>query len=162
MPGSFLPIFSLIRPTSQKLFIRTFVRNPGTDFFWQIGKKKPFFGKKIGQFLANFSKNLEINKNHLNSFYVKILGHLDHFLAKYGHFLPFLAHFGFYNNIRKYNENPGRAKCPFSRYRPYLLNRSTDFKDLGHFGKQRLRAITCKKLSILDQPNLSTPYVKKH
>ena len=59
--------------------------------------------------MADFAEILGIDKNPLNTSYVKILGHLGHFLAKYGNFLSFLAHFGLYNYI---GENAGRASYP--------------------------------------------------
>ena len=78
----------------------------GYQFFCRVSKKYAVFRPKIGKFSAKFPKILQINKNHLNTSYVKILGHLGHFLAKYDHFWSFLAHFGLYNYI---GEKAGRA-----------------------------------------------------
>ena len=79
-------------------------------FFFQLaclnfGKNYRFW-QKNGHFSADFAEILGIHKNHLNTSYVKIVGHLGHFLAKYDHFRSFLAHFGLYNYI---GENAGRA-----------------------------------------------------
>ena len=72
----------------------------------EFRQKWPFLAKN-GHFSADFVEILGIDKNHLNtSSYVKILGHLGHFLATYGHFWSFLAHFGQYNYI---GENAGLA-----------------------------------------------------
>ena len=64
----------------QKLFL----------IFCRIGEKKSFFRQKIGQFLTKFAKILQMNKNHLNTSYVKIVGHLGHF---FWHFWSFLVIF---------------------------------------------------------------------
>ena len=56
-------------------------------------RKKRFFCPKIGQFSTKISQILGIDKNHQNTSYVKFLGHLEHFWAKYGHFWSFFAHF---------------------------------------------------------------------
>ena len=63
----------------------------------------------FGHFWADFAEIWGNDKNHLNTSYVKILSHLGHFLAKYGHFWSFLAHFGLYNYI---GENAGRTSYP--------------------------------------------------
>ena len=55
------------------------------------------FRPKIDKFLAKFPRILEINKKHLNTAYVKILGHLGHFWQNMAIFGNFLAHFGLYN-----------------------------------------------------------------
>ena len=76
--------------------------------FLKIAKNDPFW-PKIGYRSADFAEILGIDKNHLNTSYVKFLGHLGHFLAKYGHFWSFLAHFGLYKYIGEY---AGRASIP--------------------------------------------------
>jgi hypothetical protein len=68
-------------------------------FFLAESAKKNVFSSNFVQFLANFSKNLEINKNHLNTLHVQILGQLDHYWTKMAIFGHFLAHFGLYNYI---------------------------------------------------------------
>ena len=64
-------------------------------FNWHawISAKMTVFLTKNGHFSADFAEILGIDKNHQNTSYVKILGYLGHFLAKYGHFCSFLAHF---------------------------------------------------------------------
>ena len=57
-------------------------------------EKSTVFRPKTAKNRQNFPKFWDLIKNHLNALYVKILGHLDHFLAKYGNFWPFFAHFG--------------------------------------------------------------------
>ena len=68
-------------------FFNTFFKIAKNDRFWQ----------KKGHFLADFAEILGIDEKHVNTSYVKILGHLGHYLAKYYHFRSFLAHFGLYN-----------------------------------------------------------------
>ena len=70
---------------------------PKTIIFADFGV---FFGKnyrfwtKSGHFLADLGKILGIDKNHLNTSYVKIVGHLGHFwqnMTIFGHFWLTLA-----------------------------------------------------------------------
>ena len=83
--------------------------------FYRVGKKMGVFCPKIGQFLVKIYKILEINKNHLNTQYVQIMGHLKHFWAQNSNFCPFLGHFSPYYFIR---ESAGRRLYLLSRYRP--------------------------------------------
>ena len=71
----------------------------------KIAKNDRFWPKK-GHFSADFAEILGIDENYLNTCYVNILGHLGHFLAKYGHFCSFLAHFGLYNYIGEMPAEP--------------------------------------------------------
>ena len=61
--------------------------------FCPVGKKTGVFCPKIGQFSVKIYKILEINKNHLNTPYIQIIGHLEHFWPKNGIFSPFWAIF---------------------------------------------------------------------
>ena len=66
-------------------------------FFFSTGmpenlKKLPFLAKKLA-FFADFAEILGIDKNHLNTSYVRILGHLGPFLAKYGNFIDIFGPF---------------------------------------------------------------------
>ena len=74
--------------------------------YFHYTSKNAIFWPKIGHRSADFAEILGIDKNHLNTSYVKILGYLGHFLAKYGHFWSFLAHFGLYNYIGKMPAEP--------------------------------------------------------
>ena len=89
--GTFIPIFRPIGP-----FPRIFLDVPSKIFF-QIAhaknEKNAVFWPKKGKKWAKFFKILEFDKSPINTSYVQILGHLDHFLLKYDNFLPFLAHF---------------------------------------------------------------------
>ena len=58
------------------------------NFCW-FSKKMRVFCPKIGQFSTKISKILEINKNHQNTCYSQILGHLEHFWPKNGYFSIF-------------------------------------------------------------------------
>ena len=72
--------------------VGNFLRSLGMHFFAKKKQKNKFdFSAENGHFLANFSKHLEINKNHLNTFYVQILGHLDHYWAQNSCFFVFLT-----------------------------------------------------------------------
>ena len=55
-------------------------------------RKKTFFRPKIGKSFTKFTKILQINKKHLNTSYVKIVGHLGdfclHFWSLFGPFWP--------------------------------------------------------------------------
>ena len=95
-------------------------------------QKKRVFCPKIGQFSTKNFKILGINKNHLNTSYVKFLGHFGHFWPFFGHFRPFLGHFWPYSFIR---ECADQASYPLSRYRRQLLNRSSERAHLGLVGK---------------------------
>ena len=95
---------------THKLSVKNFFSN-----FFPIGKKTGVFCPKIGQFLVKIYKILEINKNHLNTQYVQIMGHLKHFWAQNSNFCPFLGHFSPYYFIR---ESAGRRLYLLSRYRP--------------------------------------------
>ena len=55
--------------------------------------KTVFFYKKIKQFSVKIYKILEINKYHLNTPYIQIIGHLKHFWPKNCIFCPFFDHF---------------------------------------------------------------------
>ena len=73
--------------------------------------KKSVFQPKIGQFLTKFAQILQMNKNHLNTSYVKIVGHMGHFLAFLVIFCHFLAPFGLYNYI---GERPAEPLPPLA------------------------------------------------
>ena len=64
-------------------------------FFFFENRQKLCFWPKNGHFLVDFAEILGINKNHLNTSYVKILGHLGHFwqnMAIFFNFWPILAY----------------------------------------------------------------------
>ena len=62
--------------------------------FFRTGKKKIL--KKNAIFWQFFFFNFEINRNYLNAFYVKILGHLGIFFHKFGRILVCFIFFGNY------------------------------------------------------------------
>ena len=89
--GTCIPIFRLIGPFSQDQidFLPKF-------FFQNVPakiEKNAVFRPINDEKQAKFFKILEFDKNHINASYLQILGHLDHFLAKYDNFWPFLARF---------------------------------------------------------------------
>ena len=73
--------------------VGNFLRSWGIHFFAKKRERQnKFFGRKRS-FFGNFSKQFEINKNHLNTFYVKIVDHLDHYRAQNSCFFVFFPQF---------------------------------------------------------------------
>ena len=89
-----------------------------------------------------------IDKNHLNTSYVKILGHLDNFVGKIWPFFVIFGHFGLYNYI---GENAGRASYPviiplaFTTITPEPLVR---FRKFWAFRKEEIKGYHVSKLHI--------------
>ena len=54
---------------------------------------------KIGQFMVKISKILEINENHINTSYGKLLDHLDHLWTLFCHFKQFLSFLPLYKGM---------------------------------------------------------------
>ena len=89
----FIPIFRPIGPFPYFL-LHFSSKNFFFNTFFKIAKNYHFWSKK-GHFSADFAEILGIDEKHVNTSYVKILGHLGHYLAKitiFGHFWPILAY----------------------------------------------------------------------
>ena len=109
--------------------------------FAESAKKNVVFRPKIGTFFTKFAKILQINTKHLNTSYVEIVGHLGHFWVLLGHFWSFFVIFW---PLLAYIIILGKgwlSLISLSRLRSKLLNRSTNFQNVGHFGKRRSRVI---------------------
>ena len=80
--------------------VGNFLRSWGMHFFAEKTEKNRFFGRKQS-FFGKFFQKFGNKKKHLNTFYVKILGHLDHYWAQNSCFLvfftPIFPHFLLYN-----------------------------------------------------------------
>ena len=83
-------------------FCEIWMKNGELDFlFFQtkcvfsrfLQKKRVFFGVKICQIWAKTLKFLEINSNYLNTLYVQIWCHLNHFWQKKNNFYAFFGPF---------------------------------------------------------------------
>ena len=102
-----IPIFRPIGPFMYQFYI--FPPNIFFSKFCRFGKKKCDYWSQKPGFLPKISKILEINKNHPNTYYVKILGHLEHF---WPFFWAFLAIFEPFLALLIYKGTAGRALYP--------------------------------------------------
>ena len=109
------------------------------SIFCRVSKKNAAFWPNIGQKSAKFSKFLKINKTHINTSYVRIVGHLVNFWAKNGHFRLFFGPILAYIIIQG---NAGRVLYTILQPRSGEIQNAQDFQN--RFSGSKVMADTAR------------------